>query len=61
MKKNDAIMHFGNIPTLAKALGIDRHAIYQWQEVVPEKRALQLDRLTGGKLRYQPSAYHHQA
>ncbi|MBF0148192.1 MAG: helix-turn-helix domain-containing protein [Magnetococcales bacterium] len=39
--------HFGGFPQMAKALGIRRQAIYQWKKI-PELRAHQIERLTGG-------------
>ena len=41
--------HFGGTPELAKALGIQRQAIYQWKTKIPELRAHQIDRLTAGR------------
>ena len=57
MHKQDAIAYFGGIPHLAKALGIGRHAIYQWPDIVPELRARQLAELTEGQLKFDPSLY----
>ena len=57
MQKQDAIAYFGGTPHLAKALGIGRHAIYQWPDVVPELRARQLAELTEGKLKFDASLY----
>lgn len=50
MKTENAINYFGSASKLAKALGISRHAIYQWGDDVPELRALQLEKMTSGKL-----------
>lgn len=49
MTKDDAINHFGGVPALATALGIQRQAVYQWDKV-PEKQQLRLEKITGGKL-----------
>ena len=57
MHKQDAIAYFGGIPHLAKALGIGRHAIYQWPDTVPELRARQLAELTEDKLKFDASLY----
>lgn len=51
MKKNDAINYFGSSIKLAKALGLNKSAVSQWGEEVPELRAFQLERLTGGELK----------
>ena len=45
--------HFGGTPKLAKALGIQRQAIYQWDRKIPELRALQIERLTDGRFSVQ--------
>lgn len=49
MTKDEAIRYFGGVPALARALGIRRQAIYQW-ESVPEKQQLRLEKITGGAL-----------
>lgn len=51
MKTKDAISHFGNKLKLAEALSVTKSAISQWGEDVPELRAYQIERLTGGELR----------
>lgn len=51
MKTHDAIQHFGTAAELARRLGIDRRAVYQWGETVPALRALQIEELTRGKLK----------
>ncbi|MBF0437209.1 MAG: Cro/Cl family transcriptional regulator [Magnetococcales bacterium] len=43
------VSHFGGISELAKALGIRRQAIYQWERI-PVLRAYQIERLTKGEL-----------
>lgn len=51
MKTKDAISHFGNKLKLAKALNVSKSAISQWGDDVPELRAFQIERLTGGQLK----------
>jgi hypothetical protein len=60
MKKVEAIAYYREITQgdeatainkLAEDLSISRHAIYQWDEEVPERRALKLEHLTRGKLK----------
>lgn len=48
MTKTDAIELFGGVPKLAEALGITRHAIYQWPEHLPRGYA---DRVVGAAVR----------
>jgi transposase-like protein len=52
MRKSDAIAHYdGNISALARALGIDQSTVYSWGDFPPDRRQLQLERITDGKLR----------
>jgi hypothetical protein len=53
MSKEEAIKYFGGAPALAKALGIERQAVYQWDKV-PEKQQLRLEKITNGDLRADP-------
>ena len=48
MKKTDAITYFGSRIQLAEFLGIAPAAVSQWGELVPEKNAGRLERLTNG-------------
>lgn len=41
----------------AKALGITRQAVEQWQDLVPELTAYKIQVLTKGKLQVDQSAY----
>lgn len=45
---NDVIEHFGGVPKLAKALGIEPQAIYQWKGLIPLGRAYQIESISGG-------------
>lgn len=56
MKKNEAIALFGSVSELAAALGITRHAIYQWGTEIHEPRLSQIQRLADErrKKRRQP-------
>lgn len=51
------IEYFGRQVDVAKALGIGRAAVWKWGEMVPPLRAAQIDRLTRGKLKFDPSQY----
>ena len=57
MKKRDAVKHYKTASALADALGIRPQAIHQWGDMVPKKRAIVLQRITRGKLKYAPSDY----
>lgn len=51
MKKSEAIAHFGSASKLATAIKIAPAAVSQWGETIPQLRAYQIERLTGGKLK----------
>jgi len=55
MKKADAINYFGSAAELAKKLNISEAAISQWGETIPQGRAYQIEVLTGGQLKANPS------
>jgi DNA-binding transcriptional regulator YdaS (Cro superfamily) len=57
MKKTDAIAHFDSKSKLAKVLGIAHSSVSQWGEIIPEKQALRLDRITNGELEYNWKLY----
>ncbi len=56
MTKDQARQFFGNYTKLAKALGIKQPSISLWGEYPPLLRQLQLEALTGGKLKAEPDA-----
>ncbi|WP_336062681.1 Cro/CI family transcriptional regulator [Serratia sp. 201] len=52
------VLKFYDGPTkAAAALGITHSAVCQWDSVIPERQAMKLERLTKGKLTYDPSYY----
>lgn len=58
MKKTDVMNFFKNRAVdVASACGVTSAAVAQWDEIIPERNALKLDRVTEGKLRYDPSLY----
>lgn len=57
MQKSRVVEYYGGISKTAIALGVTHSAVCQWGEVIPEKQALHLDRLTGGRLKYDSSMY----
>ena len=57
MYKADAIEYFGNLTKLAQAAGVKLPSASAWGELIPEKRAARLERLTGGELKYDPALY----
>lgn len=57
MKTQAAIEHAGSTGALAALLGIKSAAVSQWDEYPPDKRQLQIERLTNGALRAEPGCY----
>lgn len=57
MLKRDAVKFYGSPAQLAKALQIDRSAVFRWSKRVPLLRAMQLEQLSAGRLKYDPSVY----
>ena len=57
MKTKTAIQYFGSAKALADALGLTKGAVSHWGDVVPERNALKLERITNGALKYQESFY----
>ena len=61
MLKKDAIKFYGSLTELAKALGIQKSAVSRWAKLVPLKRAIQLQTMTKGGLKYDLNDYLDQA
>lgn len=57
MKKNTVIKYFKTGVNTAEFLNISKASVSGWGDVIPEKQALILDRLTNGKLKYDPALY----
>ncbi|CAM4031909.1 MULTISPECIES: Cro/CI family transcriptional regulator [Lelliottia] len=57
MKTADVISHFGKKANVARALRISRSSVSEWGDIVPEKRAARLEKITGGALKYDSALY----
>lgn len=57
MYKASVLNYFGGTVKTAEALGISHSAVCQWVDVVPEKQALRIERITSSKLKYEPELY----
>ena len=57
MFKSNAIRYFGSIKRLHQVLKITSGAVSQWEEIIPEKQAMKLERITNGALKYDPALY----
>lgn len=55
MRTRDVIEHFGSQAAVAHALGIKPPSVAGWGDRVPDLRQLQIERITNGKLRAEPS------
>ena len=54
MKTSDVKQHFGSQYAIAKALGIKQPSVANWGDYPPELRQLQIEAVTGGKLKAEP-------
>jgi transcriptional repressor of cell division inhibition gene dicB len=57
MKTADVVRHYGTQTAAAAALGIDQSSVSGWGEFPPDKRQLQIERLTDGALKAEPGCY----
>lgn len=57
MIKAEAVRHYGSQKKLASILGVSDAAVSRWGEIIPEKQAFRLERITEGGLRYRPELY----
>lgn len=58
MLKKTVIEYFGNNQSaVARAVGINRNSVWGWPELIPEKQAMRLERITKGELKYDESLY----
>ena len=57
MQTKDVKAHFGGAKATAAARGITRAAVYMWGDIVPKVRAYDVERITGGALKVDPSLY----
>ena len=57
MKKKDVIEFYGSAAEAGRKLGISRAAVGQWPDIVPSLRAYQIQAVTRGKIKRNPSDY----
>jgi DNA-binding transcriptional regulator YdaS (Cro superfamily) len=57
MKVETVLDFYKTQQLLATALGISQAAVSKWGDIMPEKQALKLDRITNGELKYDPELY----
>lgn len=57
MFKKTVVAYFQRQAQVARTLGLARSTVHGWGNIIPEKQALKLERLTEGALKYDPSLY----
>ena len=57
MLKKDVKKYYGSFAKAARALGISSAAISQWNDIIPEKQAYRLEKITKGQLRVNRDLY----
>jgi hypothetical protein len=57
MLKREVIAHFEKPVHVARALNISRAAVAKWPDIIPKAAAYDLERLTGGALKFRPELY----
>lgn len=57
MFKEDALNFFGTNTKVAIAAGVDRSAVSQWKDLVPEGRAQRLADASNGALHYDKNVF----
>jgi len=57
MRKKSVIKYFGSVKQVSEMLGVSTQAVYSWPALVPKGSAADLDKLTDGKLHYDPKDY----
>ena len=59
MDPNSVVDHFGGVGKMCRALNVSREALRKWRMRgrVPRGRAYEIQVLTGGALRVDPSVY----
>lgn len=57
MKTSEVTAYYGTQTKAAKALGIDQSSISDWKEFPPDRRQMQIERLTGGALKAEPGCF----
>lgn len=57
MLKADVIAHFGTQVAAARALGVTKSAVSQWNEIVPLRIALRAQAVSKGKLPINMTVY----
>lgn len=57
MYKKEVLRHYGTLVKLAEILNISPSAISQWKEIIPERQAYRIQRLSNNALTVNPELY----
>lgn len=57
MLKSDVLDFFGSKIATAQVLKVSPSAVTQWKEIIPEKQAYKVERISKGKLKVNPDLY----
>lgn len=57
MLKADVIKYFEQVGKVANTLNISHAAVSSWGEIIPKMRALEIEKITKGKLKYNEDFY----
>jgi DNA-binding transcriptional regulator YdaS (Cro superfamily) len=57
MRTSDVIDYFGSKSAVAVALEISPSAVSQWGEIVPPLSAVEIERASKGRLKFDPKLY----
>lgn len=57
MTKTEVIQFFGSLSATARALNIKQPSVSKWNEYPPASRQMQVQIITGGKLKAEPWAF----
>lgn len=61
MFKQDVLDYFGGVVKTAKAVNVTKGSVSGWPEIIPELRAIKIEKITRKKLRYDEKMYLKQA
>lgn len=57
MLKTKVVDYYGGVSKTATALGLTHSAVCQWGEIIPERQALKIEKITSSKLQYDHRLY----
>lgn len=57
MRKSDVVEHFGTLTKIAEVLDIGLSSVSEWDEIIPQGRAYQIQVITAGMLKVNQRDY----